>query len=111
MTSLQGAVVLVTGGNRGIGKAVVDDLLTRGAAKVYATSRKPEPSTDPRVVTLPLEVTDQASIEALVEAAPGRPTTPRARPAWSAWPAPSPVSSGAAASRPTSWHRASSRPT
>jgi NAD(P)-dependent dehydrogenase (short-subunit alcohol dehydrogenase family) len=70
MTTLEGAVVLVTGGNRGIGKAIVDDLLTRGVKKIYATARKPEPSTDPRVVTLPLEVTDQASIDALVAAVP-----------------------------------------
>jgi NAD(P)-dependent dehydrogenase (short-subunit alcohol dehydrogenase family) len=70
MTTLEGAVVLVTGGNRGLGKAFVEDLLTRGAQKVYATARKPEPSTDPRVVTLPLEVTDPASIDALVAAAP-----------------------------------------
>ncbi|WP_433011700.1 SDR family oxidoreductase [Kribbella sp. CA-294648] len=70
MTTLEGAVVLVTGGNRGIGKAIVDDLLTRGVRKIYATARTPQPSTDPRVVTLPLEVTDPASIEALVAAAP-----------------------------------------
>ncbi|WP_020390139.1 SDR family oxidoreductase [Kribbella catacumbae] len=70
MTTLEGAVVLVTGGTRGIGKALVDDLLTRGAKKIYATARKPEPSADDRVVTLPLEVTDQASIDALVAAAP-----------------------------------------
>ncbi len=70
MTALEGAVVLVTGGNRGIGKAIVDDLLTRGVRKIYATARAPRPSTDPRVVTLPLEVTDQASIETLVAAAP-----------------------------------------
>ncbi|MET9275305.1 SDR family oxidoreductase [Kribbella sp. NPDC003557] len=70
MTTLEGAVVLVTGGQRGIGKAIVDDLLTRGAAKIYATARDPRPSTDPRVVPLPLEVTDQASIDALAAAAP-----------------------------------------
>ena len=70
MTTLEGAVVLVTGGQRGIGKAIVDDLLTRGAAKVYATARNPRPSTDPRVVPLPLEITDQASIDALAAAAP-----------------------------------------
>jgi len=70
MTTLEGAVVLVTGGNRGIGKALVDDLLTRGVKKIYATARKPVPSTDDRVVTLPLEITDQASIDALVAAAP-----------------------------------------
>lgn len=70
MTTLEGAIVLVTGGNRGIGKAIVDDLLTRGVKKVYATARAPQPSTDDRVVNLPLEVTDEASIEALVAAAP-----------------------------------------
>jgi NAD(P)-dependent dehydrogenase (short-subunit alcohol dehydrogenase family) len=70
MTTLDGAVVLVTGGQRGIGKAIVDDLLTRGVAKVYATARTPQPSSDPRVVPLPLEVTDQASIDALAAAAP-----------------------------------------
>ncbi len=70
MTAVQGAVVLVTGGQRGIGKAFVDDLLERGAAKVYATARDPKPSTDPRVVPLPLEITDSASIAALAAAAP-----------------------------------------
>jgi NAD(P)-dependent dehydrogenase (short-subunit alcohol dehydrogenase family) len=70
MTSLEGAVVLVTGGQRGIGKALVDDLLGRGVAKVYATARAPKPSTDRRVVPLPLEITDQASIDALAAAAP-----------------------------------------
>jgi NAD(P)-dependent dehydrogenase (short-subunit alcohol dehydrogenase family) len=70
MTTLEGATVLVTGGNRGIGKALVDDLLSRGVKKIYATARNPQPSTDDRVVSLPLEVTDQASIDALVDAAP-----------------------------------------
>jgi NAD(P)-dependent dehydrogenase (short-subunit alcohol dehydrogenase family) len=70
MTTLEGAVVLVTGGTRGIGRAMVDDLLGRGVKKVYATARDPKPSTDERVVTLPLEVTDQTSIDALVTAAP-----------------------------------------
>lgn len=69
MTTLEGAVVLVTGGNRGIGKAIVDDLLTRGVKKVYATARNPQPSVDPRVVPLALEVTDPASVEALAAAA------------------------------------------
>jgi NAD(P)-dependent dehydrogenase (short-subunit alcohol dehydrogenase family) len=70
MTTLEGAVVLVTGGQRGIGKAIVADLLDRGVAKVYATARDPKLSSDPRVVPLPLEITDQTSIDALVAAVP-----------------------------------------
>jgi nucleoside-diphosphate-sugar epimerase len=37
-TPIEGAVALVTGGHRGFGRALVDELLERGAAKVYATS-------------------------------------------------------------------------
>ena len=40
-TPIEGAVALVTGGNRGFGRAIVQELLDRGAAKVYATSRSP----------------------------------------------------------------------
>ena len=41
-TPIEGAVALVTGGNRGFGRAMVQELLDRGAAKVYATSRSPQ---------------------------------------------------------------------
>src|SRR5699024_10071473 len=61
---------LVTGANRGLGRYFVSELLHRGVAKVYATSRRPEPATDPRVVTLPLDVTDERAAEDLAGAAP-----------------------------------------
>ncbi len=38
---LAGRVALVTGANRGIGAALVDALLARDAAKVYAGARDP----------------------------------------------------------------------
>ncbi|MBM2621104.1 SDR family oxidoreductase [Actinoplanes sp. LDG1-06] len=62
MTAIKDSVVLVTGGSRGIGKALVDDLFRRGAAKVYATARDPRTVTHPDAVPLRLEVTDEASI-------------------------------------------------
>jgi NAD(P)-dependent dehydrogenase (short-subunit alcohol dehydrogenase family) len=64
MTSIKDAVVLVTGGSRGLGKALVEELYTRGAAKVYATARDPRTVTHPDAVPLALEVTDPASVEA-----------------------------------------------
>lgn len=69
MTSLTHAVVLVTGANGGIGTHLVEQALARGAAKVYATARQPREWADPRVVPLTLDVTDPASIAAVVAAA------------------------------------------
>ncbi|MEV6292999.1 SDR family oxidoreductase [Streptomyces sp. NPDC051896] len=64
MTSIKDAVVLVTGGSRGLGKALVEGLYARGAAKVYATARDPRSVTHPDAVPLALEVTDPAAVEA-----------------------------------------------
>ncbi|MFJ3440740.1 SDR family oxidoreductase [Streptomyces sp. NPDC086081] len=64
MTALKGANVFVTGGSRGIGKALVEELYTRGAAKVYATARDPRSVTHPDAVPVALEVTDPASVAA-----------------------------------------------
>ena len=68
-TPIKGAVALVTGGHRGFGRAMVEELLERGAAKVYATSRSPQTQCDPRVVPLVLDVTDNRSVATAAEAA------------------------------------------
>src|ERR1700761_7284636 len=65
MVNIKGSTVVVTGGQRGLGKSIVEELLQRGAAKVYATARAPKPSEDPRVVSLELEVTKPESVAAL----------------------------------------------
>jgi NAD(P)-dependent dehydrogenase (short-subunit alcohol dehydrogenase family) len=69
MTSLQSAVVLVTGANGGLGTEFVRQALDRGAAKVYASARTPREWDDPRIVPLALDVTDPASIAAAAEQA------------------------------------------
>jgi NAD(P)-dependent dehydrogenase (short-subunit alcohol dehydrogenase family) len=67
MTDIKGAVVLVTGGGRGLGKALAAEALARGASKVYATARDPRTIEATDVVPLALEVTDPASVAALAE--------------------------------------------
>jgi NAD(P)-dependent dehydrogenase (short-subunit alcohol dehydrogenase family) len=58
--------VLVTGANRGIGQALVDEALRRGAKRVYAGTRHPLVHPDGRVTPLALDVTDPHQIRAAV---------------------------------------------
>ena len=55
--------VLVTGANRGIGQALVEEALRRGAKRVYAGTRQPLAHSDRRVTPLTLDVTDAAQIQ------------------------------------------------
>jgi NAD(P)-dependent dehydrogenase (short-subunit alcohol dehydrogenase family) len=69
---IEGAVALVTGANRGIGRALTEALLNRGVKKVYATARDPEALRalrDERLVSLRLDVTDVDQIRAVGDAA------------------------------------------
>ncbi len=64
---IEHSTALVTGSNRGIGRATVEALLSRGAAKVYAAARRPSSldelaRLDPRVVPLGLDLTDPDAI-------------------------------------------------
>jgi NAD(P)-dependent dehydrogenase (short-subunit alcohol dehydrogenase family) len=65
MVTVKGSTALVTGGQRGLGRAFVNELLARGATKVYATARNPLASDDPRIVPVALDVTDAASVAAV----------------------------------------------
>ncbi|GAA1494124.1 SDR family oxidoreductase [Curtobacterium herbarum] len=66
---ITGSVALVTGSNRGIGRHFVEQLLERGASKVYATARRPELVDVAGVEVLALDITDPASIAAAAAAA------------------------------------------
>ncbi len=56
--------VLVTGANRGIGRALTAEALARNARCVYAGTRRPLAHPDPRVVPLMLDVTSPDQVQA-----------------------------------------------
>lgn len=69
---IAGRVALVTGANRGIGRALVEALLERGARRVYGGARRPEALADlvaageGRVVPLRLDITDATEVQQAV---------------------------------------------
>ncbi len=70
---VEGSIALVTGANRGIGACFVDELVARGAAKVYATARDvgalaAAAEAHPGVVeVLELDITDPAQVAAVAQ--------------------------------------------
>jgi NAD(P)-dependent dehydrogenase (short-subunit alcohol dehydrogenase family) len=66
---IEGAVVFVTGANRGLGLEFAKQALERGARKVYAGARDPASVTLPGVVPVKLDVTDPESVAAAADAA------------------------------------------
>jgi NAD(P)-dependent dehydrogenase (short-subunit alcohol dehydrogenase family) len=77
MTRLEGKVAVVTGGARGIGAAIVERYIAEGAAvaiadrTVHQAERLARDLGD-KAFAVPLDVTDQASIEAMVATVVGR---------------------------------------
>jgi NAD(P)-dependent dehydrogenase (short-subunit alcohol dehydrogenase family) len=65
--TIAGKAVLVTGANRGIGRALVEEALRRGADRVYAGARQPLAHPDGRVTHLTLDVTNATQIQAAVQ--------------------------------------------
>ena len=73
--NIKQSVALVTGANRGIGKAILKTLLANGFSKVYAAVRDPS-SVDglvqeygDRVIPVPLDLSQPATITAAAETA------------------------------------------
>lgn len=66
---INGSIALVTGANRGLGRQFAQQLVDRGAAKVYATARRPEQVDIESVEVLRLDITDPDSVAAAAAAA------------------------------------------
>jgi NAD(P)-dependent dehydrogenase (short-subunit alcohol dehydrogenase family) len=66
--NIEGSVALVTGANRGLGKVLAEQLLAKGAKKVYAGARDPAKVAYAGVQPVKLDVTSQADVDAAAKA-------------------------------------------
>jgi NAD(P)-dependent dehydrogenase (short-subunit alcohol dehydrogenase family) len=65
--NIENKTLLITGANRGIGRALVEEALRRGARRVYAATRQPFKHSDGRVTQLTMDVTNPAQIQQAAE--------------------------------------------
>ena len=68
--NIEGSVALVTGANRGLGRAFTEALLAGGAAKVYSAARNASAVSDTRVTPIRLDVTSPTDIAAAIKSCP-----------------------------------------
>jgi len=61
--NLENRTILITGANRGIGRALVEEALKRGVKRVYAGTRSSFEHSDKRVTPLTLDVTNAEQIK------------------------------------------------
>jgi NAD(P)-dependent dehydrogenase (short-subunit alcohol dehydrogenase family) len=62
---IAGSVALVTGANRGLGRAYARELVSRGAATVFGAARHPDQVTEPGVIPVALDITDPQRVAAV----------------------------------------------
>lgn len=65
--NIENKTILITGANRGIGRALVNEALRRGANRVYAGTRGALQNADKRVTPLTLDVTSTSQIRRAVD--------------------------------------------
>jgi NAD(P)-dependent dehydrogenase (short-subunit alcohol dehydrogenase family) len=64
---IDGAIALVTGADRGLGRVFARELVSRGAARVYGAARDPASVTEPGVLPVALDITDPERVTAVAQ--------------------------------------------
>ena len=65
--NIESKTILITGANRGVDRALVEETLNRGAKRVYGGTRQPFKHSDQRVTPVILDVTNAEQIQKAIE--------------------------------------------